>query len=209
MKPPLPRLLLITDSTVCADLPPAVAAALEGGVRHVLLREKGMAAAELTALARELRRLTTAQGACLLIHDRLDLALAVAADGIHLPDNGLETAEVRRLWPQGLVGRSCHSVESARRAGQAGADFVTLSPLFATLSHPGQPPLGATRFAALRANIPGPVLALGGIHAGNAAEAMGTGADGIALIRGILNAPDPRRAAETLVRLHDLVTCAR
>ena len=199
----MPRLLLITDSTVCADLPGAVAAALDGGVRHVLLREKGMAAGPLTRLAAKLLALTAAQGAHLLIHDRVDVALAVAADGVHLPDEGLETAAARRLLAQrpggGLLGRSCHSVAGACQALQAGADFVTLSPLFATRSHPGLPPLGLARFAAMRAEIPGPVLALGGIQADTVTEVMQTGADGIALIRGILDTPDPRAVAAILL----------
>ncbi|MBF0462148.1 MAG: thiamine phosphate synthase [Magnetococcales bacterium] len=203
MKPPLPRLLLITDSTVCTDLPGVVAAALAGGVRHVLLREKGMAAGPLTLLARTLRALTAAWGAHLLIHDRVDVALAVGADGVQLPENGLATVEARRLWAHGLVGRSCHTVAGACQALQAGADFVTLSPLFATPSHPETPPLGLARLAAMRASIPGPVLALGGIRRDNIAEAMSTGVDGIALIRGILDTRDPCLAARTLLALMD------
>ena len=203
MKLPLPRLLLITDSTLCADLPGTVAAALAGGVRHVLLREKGLAAAPLIRLAKEIQAVTAAHGAYLLIHDRLDVALALAAHGVHLPENGLPTEEARRLLAQrpggGLLGRSCHSVEGACQAMQAGADFVTLSPLFFSRSHPDTPPLGVSRFAAMRARIPGAVLALGGIQLDNAREAMQTGAHGIALIRALLNAPDPRQTAAALL----------
>ena len=199
----LPRLLLITESRLCPDLPQAVAAALAGGVRHLLLREKNGDAGPMTRLARELLALTGRHGASLLIHDRLDVALAVGAAGVHLPEGGMATGDARRLLAQApdrmLLGRSCHSVETACQALQEGADYVTLSPLFATLSHPGLPPLGLTRFAAMRKMIPGPVIALGGIQLHNAADALAAGADGLALIRGILTAPDPRQAAAGLL----------
>ena len=205
MKPLLPTLLLITNSTVCSDLLDSVTAALEGGVRHILLREKGMAAAPLTVLAKKLLRLTASAGAHVLIHDRLDIALAVQAAGVHLPASGIPTRDARQLLdahpsPAGtLLGRSCHSVDEACLALQEGADFVTLSPLFATRSHPQAPALGLQRFAAMRRKIPGPVLALGGIEANNVVDAMATGADGIALIRAILGAPDPQQAAEDII----------
>lgn len=199
MKPPLPRLLLITDRTVCPDLLPVITAALEGGVRHILLREKGLSAGPLTRLAKALLAKTVAYGAYLLIHDRLDVALAVGADGLHLPEDGLETSEARRLLAPlpggGLLGRSAHSVASACQALEGGADFVTLSPLFVTRSHPGMPALGLASFRAMRADIPGPVLALGGIQLDNVSDALQTGAEGVALIRGILDAPNPRQAA--------------
>lgn len=203
MKPPLPRLLLITDRTVCPDLLPVITAALEGGVRHILLREKGLAAGPLTVLARELLAKTATYGAHLLIHDRLDVALAVGAAGLHLPENGMATSEARHLLASlpggGLLGRSCHSVASACHALEAGADFVTLSPLFVTRSHPGTPALGLASFTAMRAMIPGPVLALGGIQLDNVADALQTGAAGIALIRGIVEARNPRQAARAFL----------
>ncbi|MEO5362108.1 MAG: thiamine phosphate synthase [Magnetococcus sp. DMHC-8] len=199
MKPPVPRLLLITDSALCADLPRAVADTLAGGVRHVLLREKQMPAGPLTRLAHTLLTLTTAHGAHLLLHDRVDVALDVGAAGVHLPACGLATSAARRLLPHALLGRSCHTVAEAVQACQDGADYVTLSPLFATRSHPEATPLGVTRFAAMRSQVPGPVLALGGIRPDNAVDALRTGADGLALMRGILNAPRPRQAAEELL----------
>ncbi|MBF0402207.1 MAG: thiamine phosphate synthase [Magnetococcales bacterium] len=203
MKPPLPRLLLITDRTVCPELPQAVAAALEGGVRHLLLREKALAPTPFKQLAHQMLALTAAHGAHLLIHDRLDIALAVGAAGLHLSANGIPTAEARQglasLPGGGVLGRSCHSVEAACAALQAGADFVTLSPLFPTRSHPGMPALGSAAFASMRARIPGAVLALGGIQLDNVAAALATGATGVALIRGILDRADPRQAAVDLL----------
>lgn len=214
----MPSLLVITDRTVSPDLMAGVSAALEGGVTHILLREKTMAAGPLAVLAQKLRTVTAAMGAHLLIHDRVDIALAMEADGVHLPESGMATVDARRLldtcqprktWapiggegaqPVGkLLGRSCHSVKTACEAFQEGADYVTLSPLFATRSHPQAPALGVRRFSVMRAAIPGPVLALGGIHGGNVTDALSTGAQGVALIRGILEAAEPCQAARTLL----------
>lgn len=206
MIPPLPSLLLITDRRVAPDLLGSVASALKGGVTHLLLRDKGTPAGALTLLAQEMMALIQPlEARFLLIHDRVDVALAVDAAGVHLPENGMPTADARRLLHRGasafpkLVGRSCHSVASARQALAEGADYVTLSPLFASRSHPETPPLGIQRFAAMRAAIPGPVLALGGITAHNVADALRSGADGVALIRGILNTPSPSHTAATMI----------
>lgn len=199
MKPPLPVLLLITDRTVCSDLMGGVSHALQGGVRHILLREKSMAAGPLTLLAKKLLALTAAVGAHLLIHDRVDVALAIEASGVHLPETGMVTADARRLLGEKLLGRSCHSVAEGCLALQEGADFVTLSPLFPSRSHPEVPALGIELFATMRAAIPGPVLALGGIDGSNAAQAMAVGAYGVALIRGILDTGDPEQAAANIV----------
>ena len=211
MKVPIPSLLLITDSTVCTDLTATVASALQGGVTHVLLREKKMAAAPLTQLAKQLLDVTNRFGAYLLIHDRLDVALVVQAAGVHLPESGLATGAARQQLDGGgnsmrsrqpmkrLLGRSCHSAEGARQALQEGADYVTLSPLFATRSHPDRQPLGLSHFSSMCAEIPGPVLALGGVHADNVAQAMQHGAAGVAMIRGILNSTNPCQAAKNMV----------
>ncbi len=193
-----PPLLLITDPSLGAALPERVAAALAGGVRHLLLRHKGGSAADLLTQAAALQPLARQNGALLLIHDRLDVALALAADGVHLPENGLPTAMARRLLPHGLLGRSCHSPDSACQALAAGADYVTLSPVFATRSHPEAIPLGLATFAAWRQQIPGPVLALGGITVANAASVVLAGADGVALIRGLLE-KNPEQAARNLL----------
>ena len=154
-----------------------------------------MAAGPLTLLAKKLLALTAASGAHLLIHDRVDVSLAIGASGAHLPETGMETADARRLLGEKLLGKSCHSVLEGCRALQEGADFVTLSPLFPSRSHPEVPALGMEQFVAMRAAIPGPVLALGGINSDNAAQAATTGAYGVALIRGILDTENPEQAA--------------
>ncbi|MBF0270701.1 MAG: thiamine phosphate synthase [Magnetococcales bacterium] len=190
-----PQLLLITDTPLRADLETVLSQALKGGSFDLLLRDKSASAATLVAVARRLKPILHAAGGRLLIHDRVDIALTTAADGVHLPEAGLTSAEARYLLgPIPLLGRSCHETTHARQHLLHGGNYVTLSPVFATASHPDATPLGVTRFATMRADIPGPVLALGGIHGGNVRAALEAGATGVALIRGIFNAPDPAEA---------------
>ncbi|MBF0438864.1 MAG: thiamine phosphate synthase [Magnetococcales bacterium] len=195
-----PRLLLITDPLVCPDIEGGIAAALQGGPFDVVLRNKTASAHTLTAQAHRIKALLRSTGGRLLIHGRADIALAVEADGVHLPECGMETSEVRQfIGPNRLLGRSCHNPENGRRHLLEGGDYVTLSPVFPTASHPEATPLGLERFSCMRAQIPGAVLALGGIQIGNVADTLRAGATGVALIRGILNTPDPGFAVQNLL----------
>ena len=131
-------LYLITDRR---QVPPGrtltetVRAALEGGVKAVQLREKDLPAAELYPLALELRALTREYGAKLLVNDRIDVALAVGADGVHLGGHSLPTAAARQLLgPNRLIGVSTHRPEEIAAAQRDGADFVTFGPVFHTPS---------------------------------------------------------------------------
>ncbi len=198
MKPQPPRLLLITDHSVCTDLTQAVAAALAGGVRHVLLRMKGPNAhGGLPLWAERLHGLCVGYGADLLISGDIEVALSLPGVGLHLPEKAMDTASARRvLGASRLLGRSCHDLGGAVRAMAEGADYVTLSPLFATRSHPDAEPLGVAGFSRICDAIPGPVLALGGIEINNLDSAMQTGAWGVALIRGVIGQPDPEKAAK-------------
>lgn len=192
-------LYLITDRS---QLPPdrllwSIEAALEGGLRAVQLREKDLAAAELLPLARQLRRLCTRYGARLLINDRVDVALAAEADGVHLGGHSLPAPEARRLLgPERLIGLSTHSATEAARAAQAGADFITFGPVYHTPSKAalGQP-VGLEGLAGALAQTSAPLFALGGIKYDRLPELRAAGANRIALISAILCAEDP--AAET------------
>lgn len=202
MKAPVPRLLLITNRKICLDLEASLAAALAGGVRHILLREKDLPTDQLISLARRIRQQTDPVGAFLLISERIDVALCVKAAGVHLPQAAISTQSAKEaLGPEMLVGRSCHDAESAQKAQAVGVDYLTLSPLFATCTHPGKKPIGLDQFAKIRKNVQGPVLALGGIGLHNVRDALATGADGVALIRGILDQHNPRNAAEDMLRI--------
>ncbi len=197
-------LYLITDRL---GLPPgrslveAVAAALAGGVRAVQLREKDLSPRELYPLARELRALTRRHGARLLINDRIDLAQAVAADGVHLAGTSLPTTVARGLLgPQPLIGVSTHHHDEVLAAARDGADFVTFGPVYATPSKAAYgPPVGLDALRAACAVAPLPVFALGGVKAEHIPTLRAAGALGIALISAILAAADPQRAASALL----------
>ncbi|NGZ05180.1 MAG: thiamine phosphate synthase [Magnetococcales bacterium] len=195
-----PRLLLITDSPLPANLVDLVNIALTGAPFDLLLRDKTASEETLCAQAHILIPILHRAGGRLLIHNRLDVAIHVNADGLHLPETGLSTNQARqRLGPAKVLGRSCHAPAHACKHLLDGGDYVTLSPLFATASHPDAMPLGVNRFAAMRAQIPGPVLALGGIDPHNVWKAHAAGASGVALIRGLLHAPNPAQAAKELL----------
>ena len=206
-------LYLITDrmQTAGRALPAVVADALRGGLRAVQLREKDLAAAQLFALAVELRLLTREYGAKLLINDRIDVALAVAADGVHLGKAGLPLPEARRiLGSERLIGYSAHSADEALQAQQGGADFVTLGPVYHTPSKSqyGEPPgLNALSEAARLVTIP--VFALGGVTRASVVEILSAGAHGAALISAVMAAPNPRVETESLLRTiaHHALAC--
>lgn len=205
MKTPIDfTLYLITDRhqvPTGRTLAETVEAALSGGARAVQLREKDLSAAELLTLAGELRTLTRRFNARLLINDRIDVALAVAADGVHLGGHSLPVAIARRLLgPEKLIGVSTHHLDEIAEAASAGADFVTFGPVFATPSKAvyGQP-LGADALRTVCAAAPLPVFALGGIKAGHVSLMHDCGAHGIAVISAIIAARDPRLATQTLV----------
>lgn len=194
------RLHLITDRSLCTEtsLEDAVARAVEGGVEVVHLREKDLPPKELYHLAARLRKITLGK-ALLIINDRIDIALAISADGVHLPADSVPTYVAKKLGADRLiVGRSVHSVEETLEAEAEEADYVILGAIYKTASHPGLRPAGPGLVQEVRAAVDLPVYAIGGIDASNAAEVMAAGADGIAVIRAILGAKDPRSAARGL-----------
>lgn len=182
----VPRLYLVTDRRLVADLPRAVEralAALPEGLAAVQLREKDLPARELLALARALVPLCAARGAALLVNDRLDVARAAGA-GAHLPANGVPAGRARQfLGPDALLGCSCHSEEEVLRAKQGGADFGTFGPVFDTPSKRGYgSPVGLPALAAA-SRLGLPLLGLGGIDEARVAEVLRAGASGLAMIR--------------------------
>ena len=165
------------------------------------LREKDLSSRQLFELALRLRSLTREHGARLLIHDRIDIALAVGADGVHVGVGSLPVAEARRvLGPEMLIGYSAHALDEALRAECAGADFVTFGPVYATPSKLkyGQP-LGLVKLAEAASSLRIPVFALGGVKITTIPEVMATGCHGAALISGVLSAADPHSAAAYLL----------
>jgi len=198
------RLYLVTDRTRTGGrpLPEVVEAAVRGGVDAVQLREKDLPAGALFELARELRRRCTRHGVRLLINDRIDVALAVGADGVHLPVDSFAAGDARALvGPGRLIGVSTHSLEQAQRASAAGADFVVFGPVFATPSkRPFGPPLGLEALAQAAGAVSVPVFAIGGVTVARADAVCRHGAHGIAAIAAVLEATDPTAAARALRR---------
>jgi thiamine-phosphate pyrophosphorylase len=197
----LPTLCLITDRQRCGESPleDVVDQAIKGGVNLIQLREKDLPTGELLALAMRLREVTRGR-ALLVINDRLDVAQAAGADGVHLPENGLPVAIARWLLGQHtLIGRSVHSEEAAAEAEQAGADYVQLGTIYATESKPDAKPAGPDLVRKVSAAVTIPVLAVGGVGAENAPEVIEAGASGASVISAVQGAADPQAAARQLV----------
>jgi len=183
------------------DLVGAAARALEGGVDWVQIRARTVSAADLYALAREIAPRCRERGAGLLINDRVDVALAVGADGVHLAAASLAPAVVRALvGPRRIIGCSVHAVGDASAAARDGADYVTFGHVFATASHPGVPPRGTAALRRVVEAVARPVLAVGGITPDRVGALAATGCAGIAVVGAILGAPDPAEAAREFRR---------
>lgn len=201
-----PRLMLIVDVADATERAAVVAAALAGGVDAVQLRDKRADGGALLAAARTLRDATRRCGAALLVNDRIDVALAADADGVHLPAASFPIAVARRLLGLAAwIGRSTHAPDEAARAAADGADYVVLGPVYATPSKAAYgAPLGIAALGAAR--VPCPVVAIGGIGPETVAPLRAAGAHGVAVIRSVLDAPDPAAAARALRAAFDALT---
>ena len=199
------RLYVVTDrqQTAGRPLPEVIAAAARGGLGAVQLREKDLSARELHDLGVSLQEALDPHRLPLLINDRIDVALALDAAGVHLAGHSLPTRIARRLLgPDKLLGVSTHSLDAARQAADEGADFVVFGPVFATPSKLAYgPPQGLPRLAEAVRDVRVPVIGIGGITAANLPHLMRTGAHGVAMIRAVLEAPDPCAATQELCRL--------
>jgi thiamine-phosphate pyrophosphorylase len=197
------RLYLVTDRAHTRGRPllDVIEAALAGGVDAVQLREKNLPARDLLALALRLGSLCRRYGARLLINDRIDVALAAGADGVHLPGNSFQLADARHLLgPSALIGVSTHSLTEARAAAEGGADFIVFGPVFDTPSKRsfGLPPVGLDALAEATRGVSLPVFAIGGVSVDGLDAVCERGVHGIAAIAALLQAEDPRAAAEQI-----------
>lgn len=206
-------LYLVTDRTLSRGRSnlEIVAAAVAGGVRCVQLREKNCSTREFLAEARSLLTLLRPQGIPLIINDRLDIALAAGADGVHLGQHDMPLADARNLAGRKLIiGISAESPEHALAAEQQGADYIGISPVFSTNTKKDHaPPLGLSGIEAIRARTTIPIVGIGGINLANGALVIAAGADGIAVVSAIVAADDPARAAEALRRCCDSARSVR
>ncbi|MEB3235233.1 MAG: thiamine phosphate synthase [Cyanobacteriota bacterium] len=181
-----------------------VEAALSGGVRLLQYRAKadsGLDDATRLQQARALRQLCSRHGALFIVNDRIDLALAAEADGVHLGQGDLPPSLARRLLgPERLIGRSTHRLEQLQQAVADGCDYVGVGPVHATPTKPGREPVGFDYVRQAAEACPIPFFAIGGIEASNLAAVRAAGATRVAVVRAISASPDPAAAAAGLLQ---------
>jgi thiamine-phosphate pyrophosphorylase len=196
------RIYVVTDrqQTSGRALEEVAVAAARGGAGAIQLREKDLSARDLYTLGARIQAAISPYGVPLLINDRLDVALALDAAGVHLAGHSLPTAAARRvLGASKLLGVSTHSVEEARRATEDGADFIVFGPVFTTPSKVAYgPPQGLQHLTTVVRQVSIPVIAIGGIDHTNLPQVLQAGAYGVAMIRAVLAAPDPYHATQKL-----------
>jgi thiamine-phosphate pyrophosphorylase len=181
----LPRLMVITQSDLMgANFDLALLSALRGGARWVQLREKELGGRQTLALAHRALKLCETYGARLAINSRIEVARASHADGVQLSETDLPPRDIRSiLGHHARCGVSAHSVETARRAEQEGADYLVFGPVFPTPTHPGAPAQGLQVLAEAARAVRCPLLAVGGIGPEEARACREAGAHGVAVIR--------------------------
>ena len=195
-----PLLCFVTDRKRCLgrDLEEVVGQAVAHGVGMVQLREKDLSAHDLYDLGARVKE-AVAGRAKLIVNDRIDVALALDADGVQLPEDGIPVAEARRIvGPDMLIGRSVHSIGGAIEAESSGADFLIAGTVFPSASHSGGYAQGTDFLRALCGEVSIPVLGIGGITTRNVGEVMEAGCSGAAVISTISEAEDPGSAARRL-----------
>jgi thiamine-phosphate pyrophosphorylase len=192
----LPRIFCLVSTTDELDLLEDLAAA---GVAGFQVRDKGATGRELVALTRLVLAAVRPAGATVIVDDRLDVALAAGADGVHLGADDLSIADARRVAPHLVIGATCRDAEAVERAAADGATYAGFGPVFATTSKLGLPdPLGPGAIGSATGVLP--LIAIGGIDAAGARQCRDAGAHGVAVIGGIWRPPDPISAAKELVR---------
>ncbi|RMF26352.1 MAG: thiamine phosphate synthase [Chloroflexi bacterium] len=193
---------VITDRRVAGDrsILEVVRAALRGGATVVQLREKAATTRQMIELGRALHRITQEAGVPLIVNDRVDVALAVGAEGVHVGQDDMPAALARRLiGPDRILGVSAGTVEEAVQAERDGADYLGVGDVYGTPSKPDAgEPIGVEGLAEIARAVSIPVVAIGGIRPDNAAAVIRAGASGVAVISAVVGAPDPEAAARRL-----------
>ena len=196
------RVYLVTDSALSQGRPltDVVKAAVEGGVSCVQLREKTMRTRDFLDLALAVKQVLQPYHVPLIINDRIDVALACGAEGVHLGQSDLPVAHARQLLPAHVfIGWSVENMADVERALHLPVDYLGVSPVFATPTKTDtQAPWGLDGLRRIRPMTSMPLVAIGGIHAGNALPVLQAGAEGLAVVSAICSADDPRQAAAQL-----------
>jgi len=197
-------LCLVTDraQTRGRDLVTVVTECLAAGLPAVQVREKDLGAAELAVLCRAIRQVTREHGASLIVNDRVDVALAVGADAVQRTHTSLTVNDIRAVaGPRLRIGASVHSLDDARAAEAAGADWVVFGPVYDTASKRQYgAPQGLERLAAVTRAVSIPVVAIGGITPARVGEVRAAGARGVGVISAILTADSPAEATRTFLK---------
>ena len=198
-------LYLVTDRTLThgRDLLWVLERALDGGVKAIQLREKDLSGKQLFILAQRVSQLCHRYQAQLFINDRVDVALAVDAAGVHLAETSMPVPIARSLLGgQRIIGVSIHSLEGAGKAQQEGADFIVFGPVYFTPSKADYGnPQGLDALGKIVATTSLPVYAIGGIKSQNLPETQRVGSRGVAVISAVMSADDPGQAAQQLLAL--------
>ena len=195
-------LYVILDRTASRgrDLREILDSVIAGGARLVQFREKEWPVRGCFPLLEDLRWKARQAGIGFVVNDRLDLALAVEADGLHVGQDDLPAPIARRLLPPSMfLGVSIHSLEQAKQAEGEGADYVAVGSIFPTSTKPEFQLVGLDLLRAVRRQVKAPLVAIGGITADNAAQVVEAGADGVAVISAICGARDPAEATRRLL----------
>ena len=199
-----PTLYVVLDRTAARgrDLDSLLAAVIDGGCRMVQLREKEWPSGRLLPLARRLRDRCRTAGVTFIVNDRVDVAVAVEADGVHVGQDDLPAGLARPLLRAGMVlGVSTHDIEQARAARDDGADYVAVGSMFPTATKPDFQLVGPALVRKLRGEIRVPLVGIGGITHDNVADVVRAGADGVAVISAVCAAPDPGAATQRFLEL--------
>jgi thiamine-phosphate pyrophosphorylase len=196
------HLYLVTDQSIVGSrtLTDVVAAAVQGGVTCVQLREKYLNTRDFFAQAMLLKQLLRPHAVPLVINDRIDIALACGAEGVHLGQSDMPVTQARRLLPpEVFIGWSVETLADVSRSATLQVDYLGVSPIFATpTKSDAASPWGLEGLRQVRAATALPLVAIGGIHAGNAVEVLQAGADGLAVVSALCAAHDPSKAAAIL-----------
>jgi len=203
MRPPRDcSLYLVTDRALCGARPleSVVEAAVRGGVTAVQLRDKHCSTRDFVETGRVLKILLGTLRVPLIVNDRVDVALEIGADGVHLGQSDMDYHAARGLLgAHAIIGLSVETMEQAEQASGWDVDYLGVGPIFATATKPdAAPPWGLERLAALRQVSRHVLVAIGGIDATNAGKVVAAGADGIAVVSAICATRDPEQAAREL-----------
>jgi thiamine-phosphate pyrophosphorylase len=202
--PPLPPLYAIFDPTLAKgrSLETILHAFLEGGISLIQLRAKDLSSKDFFELATRVRLMTRTSGCCLIVNDRVDIAAATDADGVHLGQEDLPLAAARKIMGNKIVGISTHDLEQAREAERDGADYIGFGPMFGTTTKTtGYAARGPNMLRQIRREIKIPIVAIGGITENNVSQVWEAGADSAAMISELMGAKNISEKVRRLLGL--------